>query len=392
MKKFLVLIMILAFLFNFTGCTQLILSSTEIDKIFNTRIVGIDKLENGKIRMTITTKDTKPSENGSGVSEKSEILVSEGETVFEAVRTLFESSSKRPLYGHTEFVIIGEATAKDGILPFLDFVTRDNEFRYNAKIYIVKGDSAFNLIDKLSDEETYLADKLSALEHNSGKLSISSQEALAEAMYIFDKPNISTYLPYIEIITDLPSVDTRVKSNGNTISLNGYGIFKADKLQYFLSSQRSRGINWIRNKIQSGFIIVKGPDGKNISMEIISAKTSIKPSIKKGVLKCSVKVNFTTNVTETMSRKKIFYDAEVIKLQQQQEEQIKKEIEDIISYAQEKNLDIFGILSNFIMAYPPMKNELRQNWGKLFPEVQFSVKVDSKINRTYFLRESTGIR
>jgi hypothetical protein len=37
-----------------------------------------------------------------------------------------------------------------------------------------------------------------------------------------------------------------------------------------------------------------------------------------------------------------------------------------------------------------MKNELRENWDQLFPEVKFNVTVDSSIERTYLLREPTG--
>lgn len=385
MRKFLLFITILTLEFILTSCSQLNLDRTEIDKIFNTRVIGIDKIAEGKVRMTITTKSTSNNPQTGGASKKSEILVSEGETVFEAARLLFTSSTKKPLYGHTEFIIIGEDTARDGVLPYLDFISRDNEFRYNAKIYIVKGDSAYNLINKLNTGEVFFADRLSALENNSGELSISSEVSLSEAMYIFDKPNISTYLPYIE------STANGTQSNSTDINLNlkGYGIFKEDKLQRFLTSKQSRGINWVRKKIISGFIIVKAPDGKNISMEIISNNTSIKPSIDQGILKCDIKVNFTTNLTETMSKEKIFNKDGAVILQQQQEKQIKKEIEDIISYAQEKNLDIFGILSNFIMANPSMKNELRENWSELFPAVQFNVQVNSKINRSYFLREPT---
>lgn len=395
MKKLLLLILGMITTLTLSGCASAALSKTEIDRVFNTRVFGIDKLENGKIRVTISTKSTsggnQSSDGGSGGGTgKSEILVSDGDTVFEAARLLLTFGNKRPHYGHTEYILIGEDVARDGILPYLDFICRNHEFRYNAKIYIVKNETAYNLINKLNIGDMFIADKLSIMEDNAGNLSISSRETLNEAMFIFDKPNISTYLPCIEIVETPVTNDTHSTSHGFNLTLDGYGLFKEDKLQSFVTGNQARAINWVRKKIQSGIITVKSPDGKNISLEIVSNKIKIKPHINKNNLQCDITVNFTSNIAETMSKENIFYDKELVILENQQEQKVKKEIEDIIAYAQEKNLDFFGTLTNFVMAYPSMKNELRQSWGDLFPDVKFNVSVNSNINRTYLLREPTG--
>lgn len=397
MKKLPLVLLVIFILFTFSGCAKASINKTEIDRVFNTRVLGIDKQENGKVRLTIATKSTSSSSQDSGggggaPGGKSEILVSDGETVFEAARLLTTYGNKKPHYGHTEYILIGEELARDGLLPYLDFICRNHEFRYNAKIYIVKGDSAYNLINKLNIGDMFLSDKLSIMEDNAPNMSISSKVTVSEAMYIFDKPHISTYLPYIDIIPTPITNDTHSTSLGFNLKLEGYGLFKEDKLQDFVSGNRARAINWIRKKIQSGIINVKAPDGKSISLEIVSAKTDIKPSIDKDSLRCDIKVNFTSNIAETMSKENLFYDKELEILENQQEQQIKKEIEEIIAFAQEKNLDFFGTLTNFIMAYPRMKNELRQNWEELFPDVKFNVTVDSNINRTYLLREPTGTK
>lgn len=391
MRKLLLVALALILLLTSGGCAKASLSRTEIDRIFNTRVFGIDKGENGKIRITIATKSSgSSSQDTGGGTEKSEIMVSEGDTVFEAARLLMSFGNKKPHYGHTEYILLGEDIARDGLVPYIDFICRNYEFRYNAKIYIVKGTTAYDLINKLNVGDMFLADKLSIMEDNAGNLSVSSKVTLTEAMFIFDKPKISTYLPYIDIVSTPLTNDVHSTSMGFNLKLEGYGIFKEDKLQEFVAGNRARGINWVRKKIQSGIIIVKAPDGKNVSLEIISSKINIKPSIDKNSLKCDIKVHFTTNIAETMSRDNLFKDRELEILEGQQEQQIKKEIEDIIAFAQERNLDIFGTVTNFVMAYPNMKNELRQNWGELFPEVKFNVSVDSSINRTYLLREPTG--
>lgn len=393
MKKLVICVMIFLSTFFLDSCAQLSLNRTEIDRIFNTRIIGIDKQPDGKVRMTITTKSTSTNssaQGGGSTTEYSDILVSEGETVFDAARKFMAYANKKPHYGHTEFILFGEDTARDGILPFLDFVSRNHEFRYNAKIYIVQNDTAYNVINKLNIGDMFLADKLSMMEDNAPNLSESSKETLSEAMYIFDKQNISTYVPSIQIVDAIPTNDSHTTSQRFNLELKGYGIFKKDKLVDFVSGRLSRGINWIRKKVKSGIILVDTPDGKKVTMEIISSKTIIKPKIEKNALTCDIIVHFTTNLGETMSKSDLFNEDALEALEREQEKIVKEEVEDTIRYAQERNLDIFGTVTNFVMAYPPMKKELRQNWNKLFPEVQFNVEVASNINRTYLLKEPTG--
>lgn len=392
MRKLLLIIIILIFP-TLTACAGLNLNRTEIDKTFVVRIVAIDKLPTGKIRLTITSKSASAGGNqGEGTAAQSEIMVSEGETVFDAARQMLTFASKRPHYGHTEFILFGENTARDGIIPFLDFISRNHEFRYNAKIYIVKGDSANGMISKVNLGDSHLSDKLVSLESNAFALSQNQPVTLSEAMYIFDKKGISTYIPYIEVVESNQGemLSKEQLSSDLHLSMQGYAIFKEDKLQSFLDGELSRGVNWIRNEIKSGILVLEALDGQKISMEIINSKSNIKPYMDENRIQCTVSVKFDTNIAETMSKDDIFTPQGFTRLEELQETKVRKEIEKTLKYAQELNLDIFGIITNFVRKYPNSKEELRASWNELFPEIQFNVEVESLVNRTYLIRETTG--
>jgi spore germination protein KC len=387
MKKLLKLSILFILFFMLTSCSQLMSNRSEIDRIFNTRIIAIDKLDENKVLYTITTKTAvSGSQDKQGSSASSEILVSEGATVFEAARNMAAYAYKRPHYGHTEFIIFGEDTAKDGILQYLDFISRNQEFRYNAKIYIVQGDSANSFIKKVATGNIFLADRLAIIEDNSFALSKSGKVTLAEALFIFSKDNVSTFLPVLFIVPSKSGEDSA--KGAYDINLKSYAIFKEDKLYGFLDEELSRGVNWVKNRIQSSTILVDAPDKKKVSMDIIQNKTSIKPYLDENGLQCTISIKFNTNIAETLSKEDIFNKKGLDYLKQQQENQVKKEVEKILSYAQEKDMDIFGLVSNFSIKYPMMKNELRENWPKLFPEIKFNVEVESNINRTYLIKES----
>jgi spore germination protein KC len=335
---------------------------------------------------TITSKAGIAAEQGQQAVKTTTIITSEGATVFEAVRNMLQYAHKRPHYGHTEFILFGEDTAKDGILPYLDFISRNQEFRYNAKIYIVRELTANSFLEKLNSGDLYLADRLSIIEDNSNKLSKSGRVTLAEALFVFSKENVSTFLPVISIA---PTKAGESPSEGKyDMILKDYAIFDQDKLFAFLDDELSMGVNWVKNRILSGVILVDAPDKKKVAMEIIQSKTSIKPYIDENGLQCTISIKFNTNIAETMSTEKIFTIESIDILKQLQEMQVKKDVENILNYAQEKDMDIFGLVSNFVMKYPMMKNELRANWRELFSEIKFKVEVDSNINTTYVIKES----
>ena len=74
-------------------------------------------------------------------------------------------------------------------------------------------------------------------------------------------------------------------------------------------------------------------------------------------------------------------------LTEQQEKSIKREVENAIRTAQDKNSDHFSILSKFIIKYPLLRDYFQENWQELFPDIKFEVSVDSRIDGTYLINE-----
>ena len=148
MRKFAVISAVLVIVTALSGCSQIALGRTEIDKLFITRIFSIDEAQGGKVKITLTTKSLSTGGAGQQTVQKGESIVSEGDTVFEAVRNLMVYSDKKPNFGHTEYILFGETIARKGILPYLDFFSRQNDIRNSAKLYIVKGDTADSLVKR----------------------------------------------------------------------------------------------------------------------------------------------------------------------------------------------------------------------------------------------------
>lgn len=387
MRKLVTVSIILAIASVLSGCAQIAQGRAEIDKLFIVRLISIDEAAEGKVRITLTTKSLSTSGGGGEMQQKGESIVSEGDTVFDAARNLMVYSDRRPSYGHTEYILFGESIARKGILPYLDFISRYSEFRYNAKIYIVKGDTAESLVKKTNTAKMFVGDRISSIEENAVNTSLSSTVTLNEALLIFDNPNLDTFIPYLEIVNTMTSEE---KQDTYDILLRGYGIFDNDKLYYFTSREEARGLNWLMGRTGSELVIVKSKAGAEISMEIIDSKVKVKPKIEGDELHCTIDVSFTTNIGEIMGIESMIDTESIRHLVEQQNKAVKKEIEKALSAAREKNSDHFSIITKFILKYPMLRHNLSKNWVDLFPRIKFEVKVKSNIKGTYLLNEPTS--
>lgn len=386
MRKLLILPVFLALTLVLSSCAQIAEGRVDIDRLFITRIFSLDNTQEGKVLLTLTTKDLSTGGGGQQPQQKGASVVSEGDTVFDAARNLIIYSDRRPHYGHTEYIIFGEPIARKGIKPYLDFVSRQSEFRYNAKLYIVKGGTANSMVKKTNTTKMFIGDRLSNLEENLGLTSLASMVTLNEALTILDQTNLGVFIPYLEVAETM-SAEEKDKYD---ILLRGYAIFRGDKLLYFTSMKEARGINWMMDRVKSGIIIVKNKLGEEISLEITDNKVKVKPVIQGDEMQCIVDVSFTTNISEILGIKGNLNKEGIKQLIDLQNKAIKEEVEYAINMAQDNNSDHFSTVSRFIIEYPMLKNYFLENWGKLFPDIKFEVKVQSNIKGTYMINEPSG--
>ncbi|MCQ1530156.1 Ger(x)C family spore germination protein [Lutispora saccharofermentans] len=390
MKKLTVLIFISLFLT--AGCTKYNFGRTEINKILFVNAVGIDKAEDGSddIIVSSATKNIKPASGSIGESSdsktKANILTSRGATNAEAIRNLSAFSDKRVFYGHAEYILVGENAAKDDMLKYIDLFNRDHEIRLNSKVLIVKGNTALCALREIGNEDIFVGDLLESLLSNKDKLSISDEIHIVDTMNMFDYPYMSPYIPCIEIVSGNYE-DSGEQSNIDRLKLSGFALFKGEKLFGYITDRMARGFNWVRGKIRSGIIVVKEPGGQSVSLEITESKTKIIPKLTGGKLSIAINIRLSTNVISIKGTKNIFKKDILDYLENQQEETVKKEAEDILSFAKENNMDIFPISYEVYRKYPVLWESIKNDWNKIFPDLKISVNIDSVINRTYDIEE-----
>ncbi|MEL5865162.1 Ger(x)C family spore germination protein [Clostridium cochlearium] len=384
MKRIYIFVL-LVFSLNFCSCKNYKIERKSIDKTMLISVVGIDISPENKVIVTICPKVATPSNDSSNIENKSYIINSEGDTIFEAIRNIFTSSDAKPFLGNVEHIIIGEEVAKKDIIKYLDYFSRDHEFRLNMKVFVSRGCSAREILEQASNSNIILSDYLKSLLSNIDSNSISSEVELATLIHKFDNKFLCPYIPCISL-----GSKNGVNIDQFSIYLDGYAIFKNSKLIGYLIGNEARGLNWIIEKIKSGVIIVKDLNEENISLEISEASSKIIPQFSKEKLSVLIKIRTSSNVGEITGKEDIFTKDYFSYLEKQQSNIIKSEVEKALAFSRKNNADIFDI-NGFIFRKHPIKwKKLQNNWDEIFPEVDIQIQVTSLINRSYEIKRPTN--
>lgn len=380
MKKVYIFIL-LVFSLSFSACENYKIERREIDDTLLVSVVGVDVSPEGKVLVTICPKIADASGNGSDVQSESYIINSEGDTLFDAIRSISTVSNGRPFLGNVDHIIIGENASKENILKYLDYFSRDHEFRLNVNVFVTKDCNAKDILEQASNSNIVLSDYLKSLLSNVDNNSMSSKIELSNLINKFDNRFLSPYIPCISL----------EKRNNPTISqfsikLNGYGIFKNSKLIGYLMDKDARGLNWAIGKVKSGVIVVKDLNGDNIALEITETNSKIIPQFSNEKLSVLIKVRTSSNIAEIHGKEDVFTKDYFSYLGRQQNNIIKSEIKNAITFSSKNNSDIFDINGAIFHKYPAEWKRLQKQWNEFFPEIDITLDINSKINRSYEIK------
>jgi len=401
MKKIIICIGLSLLLTNLTGCKKDFLPKRkEINDLQLVQVIGIDKLSGGTddCMLTIASKnlegggqESPESTGGStgGSKPKALVLTSKGKTIFDAVRNIQAHSNKTIFWGHTAYYLIGENAAKDSIAKYIDFFTRDHELRIESKVYIVKGSTTKDLIEQFNQSDFYISDKLDSLGQNFKLLSNSKEMRIHELMRFIDIHHASARIPCIYLVN-------RDKGDGKQtkdIEGCGYAIFSNLKLAGYIDTDISRGVNLITNTVESSIVTVKDLEGRDVSLEIIDSNTKVIPHFNGDNLESiTLKTKVTSNIGEVQSQTDFAHENSISYMESQQSKILKNEMEKALEKIQYFQSDCLGICDRIRLKRPLKWHKIEDQWMQIFTSIKFDIQVESKIQRTYELKEPSGYK
>lgn len=373
MKRLLLLLYMIIFIPLATSCWD----SREVDKLAIVTGMAIDKTEQGNYLLTFEVVDFMHSTEGQTL--KSELIESEGKTIFEAVRNTLSKNAPKLYFGHTTTVVFSKSVAQEGVLELLDFFVRDPEPRLSIDLFVSMEETAGEIFRLKPLTSEFNATEITDIMEDQKNLS----KALAVPAYKF--VNALSGNGVSGMMTSLCATE----NNGEkTVKSCGMAVFKKDRLIGFIDEEDTFALCFVLDEVKGGVLVVDAGKREKMALEIMNSTTDIKPSYENGEPSVKVKVNMKAALIDHSSERNFNDKKGREVLVKMSEEQLKNKIEGIIRKVQEDfGSDIFGFGDSFYRDLPKVWKEIEKEWDDIFKDLKVTVETKVKLTYTGLLLE-----
>ncbi|WP_438446366.1 Ger(x)C family spore germination protein [Gorillibacterium sp. sgz5001074] len=348
-------------------------------------MVGIDRKENGDIRVTLgligSDKQAKKTE------EQAPVFTAEGETLFEAARTFIRSNGNRPLWTYIKVIVIGPSAGEQDLKPLMDFFNRNNEIQPNP--YIVFSTVSAEEILHLSTESPELPALVVEKQiKNQTQLSQSPVVTLYEWNEMLLRPGQTAMASLLKPVKDRDRILPVIE---------GAAVVRGGRTAGYLEAKETRGILWVREEVRGGVLVLPfqgsrpGEETGKAALEITGRnRAEIRPQLSGDRLSLDISVRVKLAVGEIMGGPSTEPPG-IARMQQQAEERIRMEIEEALAITQKQwKADVLGIGRMVERSYPDYWLEHAEQWPDIFAAVPVRVTVQANIGKLGLLHSNSG--
>lgn len=347
-----------------------------------------------------------------------QVFSGEGVTLSEAINNIALSLGKEMSFAQCEIMAMGDTLCDDGIIQSLDYLTRTKKVGRNAVLINFSGDImdfTQAVVDLSKEKNLKLSDII-----NYDKRYILAEESNVELFYIGYYSDIGLgIMPQLKIDkVEIPNAIEVGSSSGGSSGSGGSGggsgdsgqggngqkkyllnngttnIFKEGKRELILEPDMVKRLNLFLDIEQKGSVTIEHVtddlyNDATVVIDLLDKKLSIKSKFKGDIPKFEISTTLTVvveevvdnNPTKDMLRRneEFLTSALVNKIK----ETIKSDMEEIIAYCKENNVDLVNVYKTFYRKQNKQWKKYIERVGieNYLKNVEFDIKID--VNSQY---------
>ncbi|MBC7335948.1 MAG: Ger(x)C family spore germination protein, partial [Clostridia bacterium] len=268
------------------------------------------------------------------------------------------------------------------------------------RVMVVDGSRAADLLQAEFELEPLPAEGLFFLEEGvRTQLSTGLVVELGDFLQMLEDEGIEPVAERVELVRKLPGEITGKLERREVLSspkLSGAAAFKGDRLVGWLNERETRGLLWVKGEVRGGTVVVPQPEvqGKFATLEILRAKSKVRPVKKDGKVAIAVKVETEAELREAQAFLDPVNNRELLaSIERRLATAIRSEILAAVRRAQaDLRSDIFGFGATVHRSLPRDWRRLRDNWDGLFPSLPVEVEVKARLRRSGLAGRSIQIK
>lgn len=339
MKKVILLIFLT---FICTGCYNY----KELNELGIVSAMGISKdgdLYNLDIQLLNVLDSEKSGLNKSPIT----VISGQGETIFEAARSMNRKTSKVFFLADVDYVFLDQSVLNDGLDEIIDFLIRDTRLSLNFLVVTSTENKSLDILSSISHFDTNSANNLYDAVMNSetryGGINSLHVRELINNYYAKGKYTIfpNVYIKDTRKSSENDSLeDTKSESYVEVKNM----VFFKDKEAIELTDEETKGVNFLRNKIKNATLTIEC-DGGYFTIETLESKMKLKSKLN--IDQLNVKGNVGAEIVYYGCKDNLD-NADVLKsISKKAEKEVESYITKAFNKSKKYNYDFLG-LGNYI--------------------------------------------
>jgi spore germination protein KC len=372
----------------------------ELNQLGIVMAIGLDR-DQAANKIVLTSQVVRPASLGKqssgGKESPYDIVITSGNTVFEAVRNTVKEFDRRSFFSHVKVIVVGESLAREGLKDVIDFVSRTHEIRRFTWLIVTNGSSARDILGVKHGIENVQATYMDGIIKRQERDSDVTTSSIIEFIQKMQGESINPTTGVFKIVeVESISSEENEPQPKEGIIISGTAAFQKDKLAGFLNEVETRGLNLITGGKTATVVNVTSPvnEEKLIAVEFKSNGNTIKPVYENGKLAFIIKTKVIGSITEVQDDAMDISDPEQFdKVNDKLKEFIHNNMDITVKKVQgDLKTDILGFGSAFERKYPKEWEKVKDDWEKIFPEVSYRIEVDASLQKSGLLQKPLTAR
>jgi len=395
---FLLASFVLSASFLLSGCWD----RREVDKLAIVMATGLDLTPEGDL--LLTAQVVKPSEvkagggGPMGGSPRAVVVASSrGRTVAEAVRGMSEVVGRRPFWGQSRILVVGEDVARAGLGDVLDWFFREREPRPKTHLVVFRGRAADVLAaeNELETMPGLALDSLVSLasatsftypvtdHHFLRDLVAPGRDPIASAVVLVSRAGQAGF-PGEEPAREGEPPATEAEKETRRLAVGGLALFKDDRLVGWTTPEQARAILWMCGKDGRSMVVIPGAPGsaRPATVEVLGAKPKARFREEGGRLWLRVELECDCALADQPRGPDIVNKAVIRDIEGKVEERLRAEMLDALGVARSLGIDPFGFGLTLHARYPKLWKVFGQDWPCALWEGTVEVSVKARVIRS----------
>lgn len=344
------------------------------------RCIGVDRQEES-VAVTIAVSG--------GEEKRPATQCRRAKTLSQALADLQNAPTLRqPYYAHTGHVLLGEAAAREGVGPTLDYLARSVELPLSIGLFLALGEAGELLRDS-AGEETDAEEVLSVLERQCPRSGLGCVFTAQETAAALQQRGCALMLAVAGEKTDLGDEEAAPLR----IAPRGFGVLTEGRLSALLTEEESRGALLLLDRFKGEELAL----GEDAVLRLTGARVRWTPSFdRKGALR-SIRAEIRLSAAVSALRPGMDPgDPQVLKSLERRAEEIQRD-RVLAALRRQKELGVdFLDLESRLRLRAPEKMERAAASGVSFMEAfktaELALEVEVTAERSFDLIEALGVR